>query len=201
MKVIIQRVTKASVSVGEDLISSIGKGLCVLVGISRKDTPKDAEYLVRKILNLRIFDSDEGKRWDKSVMDKQYELLCVSQFTLDVIMKGNKPDFHEAMGPDLSQQFYENFLQQLRAAYSEEKIKDGKFGAMMQVHIQNDGPVTIPLESPANLQDSKKPNRKGNSSSSSLKDLPTQNNSSGTSEINNSGASGTNSDLKSAADS
>ncbi|KAL3873545.1 hypothetical protein ACJMK2_036645 [Sinanodonta woodiana] len=160
MKAIIQRVTKASVTVGDELISSIGKGLCVLVGISRKDSPAETEYMVRKILNLRIFDDDDGKRWSKSVMDKQYEVLCVSQFTLNMILKGNKPDFHDAMGPEVSEQFYENFLQQMREAYTPEKIKDGKFGAMMQVHIQNDGPVTIPLETPSHLQDKKQNTRR-----------------------------------------
>ncbi|XP_048244468.1 D-aminoacyl-tRNA deacylase 1-like isoform X3 [Haliotis rufescens] len=104
------------------------------------------EYIVRKVLNLRLFDDDGGKRWAKNVMDKQFEVLCVSQFTLCVTLKGNKPDFHEAMGPDLSQQMYQEFLKQLGAAYSPDKVQDGKFGAYMQVNIQNDGPVTIPLE-------------------------------------------------------
>ncbi|KAK7488655.1 hypothetical protein BaRGS_00020108 [Batillaria attramentaria] len=146
MKVVLQRVMQASVTVGDEVISSIGRGLCVLVGISRYDTPKEMEYIVRKILNLRVFDDDSGKRWMKSVTDKDFEILCVSQFTLNLILKGNKPDFHEAMGPDLSQQFYNQFLEQLQAAYKPDKIKDGQFGAYMQVHIQNDGPVTVPLE-------------------------------------------------------
>lgn len=155
MRAIVQRVTQASVTVDGNIISSIGKGICVLVGIGRMDAPKDVEYLIRKILNLRIFEDDDGKRWNKSVMDKKYEVLCVSQFTLEMVLKGNKPDFHGAMEPELSQVFYENFLQQMRESYSQEKVKDGVFGAMMQVHIQNDGPVTIPLESPDNLPDPK----------------------------------------------
>lgn len=155
MKAIVQRVVKASVTVDGKVISSIGNGLCVLVGIGRKDAPKDAEWLARKILNLRVFDDDDGKRWNKSVMDKKFEVLCVSQFTLCVIMKGNKPDFHDAMGPDLSEQFYGDFLQTMKKNYSEDKIKDGVFGAMMVVHIENDGPITIPLESPANLPEPK----------------------------------------------
>lgn len=155
MKAIVQRVINASVTVDGKVVSSIGKGLCVLVGIGRKDAPKDAEWLARKILNLRIFDGDNGRRWDKSVLDKQYEVLCVSQFTLFVEMKGNKPDFHNSMGPDLSQLFYGNFLEIMKQNYSEEKIKDGVFGAMMLVHIENDGPVTIPLESPEGLPEPK----------------------------------------------
>ncbi|KAH3848005.1 D-aminoacyl-tRNA deacylase-like [Dreissena polymorpha] len=155
MKAIIQRVTEATVTVDGNLVSSIGKGLCVLVGIGRKDAAKDADWLVKKIINLRLFDGDDGKRWDKSVKDKNYEVLCVSQFTLHTILKGNKPDFHNSMGPDEAPIFYDNFIQLMKQNYSEDKIKNGVFGAMMQVHIQNDGPVTIPLESPENLPEPK----------------------------------------------
>ncbi|XP_062617819.1 D-aminoacyl-tRNA deacylase 1-like [Saccostrea cucullata] len=156
MKAIIQRVTQASVTVGEETISSIGQGLCVLVGIGRYDSTKELEYMARKILNIRLFDGEDGKRWNKSVIDKQLEVLCVSQFTLSAVLKGNKPDFHEAMGPDTSEKAYQEFLQIMRKSYNPDKIKDGKFGAYMQVHIQNDGPVTIPLESPDNLVEQKK---------------------------------------------
>ncbi|XP_014385598.1 PREDICTED: D-tyrosyl-tRNA(Tyr) deacylase 1 [Myotis brandtii] len=105
--------------------------------------------MVRKILNLRVFEDESGKNWSKSVMDKQYEVLCVSQFTLQCVLKGNKPDFHLAMPTEQAESFYNSFLEQLRKTYRPELIKDGKFGAYMQVHIQNDGPVTIELESPA----------------------------------------------------
>ncbi|XP_043843967.1 D-aminoacyl-tRNA deacylase 1 [Dromiciops gliroides] len=149
MKAIIQRVARASVTVGEEQISSIGRGICVLLGISMEDTQKELEHMVRKILNLRVFEDESGKHWSKSVMDKQFEVLCVSQFTLQCILKGNKPDFHMAMPTEQAETFYNNFLEQLRKAYKPELIKDGKFGAYMQVHIQNDGPVTIELESPA----------------------------------------------------
>ncbi|CAI9741146.1 D-aminoacyl-tRNA deacylase-like [Octopus vulgaris] len=146
MKIIVQRVAKASVSVNNELVSSIGKGLCLLVGIGRYDTMKEMEYMVRKVLNLRVFEDDNGKRWNKSVKDRQLEVLCVSQFTLMCSLKGNKPDYHDSMGPDLSQQFYNNFLAKLREAYDADKVKDGRFGAYMSVNIENDGPVTIPLE-------------------------------------------------------
>lgn len=148
MRTVIQRVTKASVTVGDELISSIGRGICILVGISKDDTPKEREYIVRKILNLRLFDDENDKRWAKSVRDKQLEILCVSQFTLYSILKGNKPDFHQAMPGDQSQTYYNEFLDMLRKDYNPDKIKDGQFGAHMQVHIQNDGPVTIQLDSP-----------------------------------------------------
>ncbi|XP_067941469.1 D-aminoacyl-tRNA deacylase 1-like isoform X2 [Watersipora subatra] len=109
---------------------------------------------VRKILNLRVFDED-GKGWDKNVMDKNLEVLCVSQFTLCYILKGNKPDFHQAMAAEQSQLLYNSFLEQMRDAYCSDRVKDGRFQAYMQVHIQNDGPITIPLESPVVVQDEK----------------------------------------------
>ncbi|XP_035674290.1 D-aminoacyl-tRNA deacylase-like [Branchiostoma floridae] len=155
MRAVVQRVMQASVSVGDELVSSIGRGLCVLIGVSRDDSPKDMEYIVRKILNLRVFDDDQEKRWAHSVKDKNYEILCVSQFTLYCVLKGNKPDFHQSMAAEQSQAFYEEFLQQMRKAYQPDKIKDGRFGAYMQVSIQNDGPVTVQLESPVQQQKSK----------------------------------------------
>ncbi|XP_060724466.1 D-aminoacyl-tRNA deacylase 1 isoform X1 [Tachysurus vachellii] len=155
MKAIIQRVVKASVTVGENHISSIGRGICVFLGISTQDTQKDVDYIVRKILNLRLFEDENGCTWNRNVMDKGFEVLCVSQFTLQCTLKGNKPDFHLAMPADLAQPFYHNILEQLRMAYKPELIKDGQFGAYMQVHIQNDGPVTIYLESPASRIDAK----------------------------------------------
>ncbi|XP_045070814.1 D-aminoacyl-tRNA deacylase 1-like [Coregonus clupeaformis] len=155
MKAIIQRVTTASVSVGELQISSIGRGLCVLLGISMEDTQKDVDYMVRKILNLRLFEDENGRAWSKSVIDREYEVLCVSQFTLQCILKGNKPDFHAAMPAELAQPFYNNILEHLRSTYKPEMIKDGQFGAKMQVHIQNDGPVTIELVSPSAPMDPK----------------------------------------------
>lgn len=148
MKAIIQRVMQASVTVGEETVGSIGQGLCVLLGISRFDTTKEMESMVRKILNLRIFDDEEGRRWKASVKEKNFDVLCVSQFTLQCILKGNKPDFHEAMGADKSEEFYNLFLEKMKQSYSQDKIKNGKFGAAMQVHIQNDGPVTIEIDYP-----------------------------------------------------
>uniref|UniRef100_A0A914N165 D-aminoacyl-tRNA deacylase n=1 Tax=Meloidogyne incognita TaxID=6306 RepID=A0A914N165_MELIC len=101
MKAIIQRVCKASVVVEQETISSIGRGICVLIGIGREDGDEDIEYMVRKILNLRIFeDPENGKRWDKSVVDLGLEVLSVSQFTLHALIKGNKLDFHRSMNPE-----------------------------------------------------------------------------------------------------
>ncbi|XP_043282149.1 D-aminoacyl-tRNA deacylase 1 [Venturia canescens] len=152
MRAVIQRVTEASVSVDGKIVSSIGNGLCVLIGIKRDDTPKDAQYIVRKILNTKIFDGENGKRWSASVMDKKYEILCVSQFTLYHVMKGNKLDFHRSMPAQEAESFYNQILADLKQKYNPECIKDGKFGAMMKVHIENDGPVTLEIESPAKAE-------------------------------------------------
>ena len=154
MRAVIQRVLKASVTVSDEIISSISNGYCVLIGISRDDTEKDMDFIVRKILNIRLFEdvADEagtsgGGKWNKSIVDRDFEILCVSQFTLQSTLKGNKPDFHLAMSADSSKDFYAKFLQQMRNTYKPEKIKDGQFGAYMQVNIQNDGPVTIIIDS------------------------------------------------------
>lgn len=147
MKAVIQRVLKASVTVSDEIVGSIQKGLCVLVGISREDTEKDIEFIVKKILSLKLFESDDVS-WKKSVMDGDLEVLCVSQFTLQARTdKGAKPDFHMAMGSQISEDFYGKFLEMMKQKYKPEKIQNGKFGANMQVHIQNDGPVTIILDS------------------------------------------------------
>ncbi|KAH8257926.1 hypothetical protein KR038_003174 [Drosophila bunnanda] len=151
MRAVIQRVRAAKVTVLDELVSSIGPGLCVLVGIKASDTATDVDYLVRKILALRLFEED-GKRWQKSVKDLNLEILCVSQFTLYHRLKGNKPDFSAAMKGEEAQQLYNQFLDRLGQSYDSSKIKDGKFGAYMQVHIENDGPVTINLESPEQKQ-------------------------------------------------
>eukprot|EP00899_Mesostigma_viride_P018711 jgi/Mesvir1/26841/Mv20594-RA.1 len=146
MRAVVQRVLSASVIVDGKEVSSIGKGLLVLVGVGEGDGPADAEYICRKILNMRLFPG-ESKAWDLSVVQKNFEVLCVSQFTLFGFLQGNKPDFHYAMPPQLAQPFYENFLQMVRKAYRPEAVKDGVFGAMMQVNLVNDGPVTFNLDS------------------------------------------------------
>uniref|UniRef100_A0A3Q2YW91 D-aminoacyl-tRNA deacylase 1 n=1 Tax=Hippocampus comes TaxID=109280 RepID=A0A3Q2YW91_HIPCM len=142
MKAIIQRVTRASVT-GERYI-----GGSVVAPISQICLHLCFACSIRKILNLRLFEDENGRAWSKSVMDRDYEVLCVSQFTLQCILKGNKPDFHLAMPTELAQPFYASILENMRSAYKPELVKDGKFGAFMNLHIQNDGPVTIELMSP-----------------------------------------------------
>ncbi|KAF3428779.1 hypothetical protein E2986_04484 [Frieseomelitta varia] len=158
MKAVIQRVTQASVSVDGEIISNIGNGLCVLIGIKRDDTIEDMKYIVRKILNIKMFDDDNNKKWNRSVMDKKYEILCISQFTLYHTLKGNRLDFHKAMPAQGAELFYNTFLTELGKNYKPELIKDGKFGAMMEVDIRNSGPVTLEIESPLKPSESNQSN-------------------------------------------
>jgi D-tyrosyl-tRNA(Tyr) deacylase len=127
--------------------SSIGKGLVALVGIEKTDSIRDVEYIARKLLTLRLFPNDDGKPWDLSVQSARGSILCVSQFTLSGRnKKGTKMDFSRAMAPDQAKEMYEELLKRLRRD-SNVDIKDGVFGAMMDVSIVNDGPVTILLDS------------------------------------------------------
>ena len=147
MRAIIQRVATASVSVGEKPVSAIGHGLCVLIGIFDGDTDKDLEYIVRKLLNIRLFDSQEGKGWTRNVTEVDGSLLLVSQFTLCHVLKGNKPDFHNAMKGSDSKPMFDQLVAACAAGYKPNKIATGAFGEYMHVSIVNDGPVTITLDS------------------------------------------------------
>ncbi|KAI9025879.1 D-tyrosyl-tRNA deacylase [Phycomyces nitens] len=149
MRAVLQRVTRASVTVDNQIVGSIQKGICVLVGIATDDVEKDVDYMVNKILNVRVFDDQAtGAMWKAGAKQAGLEILCVSQFTLQgQTTKGNKPDFHRAMRTDDAKSMYELFLSKLGKAYDPAKIKDGKFGEMMSVEIINDGPVTLELDS------------------------------------------------------
>jgi D-tyrosyl-tRNA(Tyr) deacylase len=145
MKIVVQRVKKASVSY-ENVKEEISKGLVVFVGIGQNDKEQDIEYMVKKIVNLRIFENELGKM-DKSVLDIDGELLVVSEFTLyGDCRKGNRPDFTSAAKHPFALQMYNNFVDKLKTLLPPEKIKTGKFAAHMIVEIVNDGPVTIILE-------------------------------------------------------
>ena len=145
MKAIIQRVKKAIVRVNDEIVSEIGKGILVLVGVEKEDTEKEREFIADKIINLRIFPDSEGKM-NLSVLDIKGEILSVSQFTLtSKIKNGRRPDFGRAMPPEKAKDFYQEFLNDLKK--SGLIVKDGKFGAMMEVELINDGPVTFILDS------------------------------------------------------
>lgn len=156
MRVVIQKVKRASVSVDDELVSLIGRGLMILVGISTEDTSDDVGRLVKKVAGLRLFEDfsnpppDQtkwyGKPWAKNLaQDSEYSVLSISQFTLyGTIKKGTKPDFHKAAKGTSALPLYEEFLKKLREELGDEnRVKDGKFGAMMDVELVNEGPVTI----------------------------------------------------------
>ncbi len=168
MRVIIQRVTEASVTVEQKIVGKIGKGLLVLVGFTTTDTFKEIDHLTNKILKLRLWSNKNDVRWAESVVDQNLEVLCVSQFTLYTVLKGNKPDFHLAMEPESANKMYEVFLDTLRKKYNPEKIQSGMFGGYMSVALVNDGPVTIDMEYPE-PKENIEVNNKGKSENNSKK--------------------------------
>lgn len=145
MRVVIQRVTSSQVTVGGEIIGKIGRGLNLLVGIAPTDTEVELNWMANKCLNLRLFPSDDGNSWDYSVQEIGAELLVVSQFTLyGDCRKGRRPSFSASASPQQAKPLYEQFVNQLRA--SGLHVATGEFGAMMEVSIENDGPVTLLLE-------------------------------------------------------
>ena len=146
MRIVIQRVSKASVSISGRIISEIETGLLVFLGIENVDNDSDIEYLAQKLVNLRIF-NDENGVMNLSVMDVNGEILVVSQFTLHArTRKGNRPSYIDAAKPDISIPIYEKFCKALEVL-QKKPVKTGEFGANMQVDMINDGPVTIWIDS------------------------------------------------------
>lgn len=144
MKALIQRVKRASVTIGGELYSKIDKGLLVFLGVEKGDTVENCEKLSQKVLNLRIFE-DENDKMNLSVNDVNGEILVVSQFTLcGDCKKGTRPSFDKAAHPDIAVKLYEDFVGKMRA--SGLKTETGKFRAMMDVELVNDGPVTFMVE-------------------------------------------------------
>ncbi|MEK7172299.1 MAG: D-aminoacyl-tRNA deacylase [Patescibacteria group bacterium] len=144
MRALIQRVTNAKVTVKEQLISQIGKGFLVLLGVTHSDTETEINYLVEKIANLRVF-GDDNDKMNLSLMDIKGEVLIVSQFTLYANCKrGRRPDFISAAKPELAQELYKKFVQRFKETGL--KIGEGEFGAMMDIDLVNSGPVTIMLD-------------------------------------------------------
>ncbi|MCG6188284.1 D-aminoacyl-tRNA deacylase [Maribellus maritimus] len=146
MRIVIQKVSKASVTVENRIVSSIGKGMLVLVGIEDADNDEDIDWLVKKMLNLRIFDDENGVM-NLSVQDVKGDLIIVSQFTLQAsTKKGNRPSYIRASKPDFAVPMYEKFIQKTEDSIGK-KVGTGVFGAMMDVELVNDGPVTIIIDS------------------------------------------------------
>jgi len=146
MRVVLQRVTKASVTVSGETVGAIGPGLVLLVGVSRDDTDEDATYLAEKIANLRVF-SDAAGRMNRSLLECGGELLVVSQFTLyGDCRKGRRPDFTEAAPAEQARNLYDCFVEQLRARVPNH-VTTGVFQAHMELALTNDGPVTLVCDS------------------------------------------------------
>lgn len=145
MRAVVQRVSRAKVTVDGEVTGEIGKGLLVLLGVSVRDSEKDAVYLAEKILNLRIFEDAEDKM-NLSLLDIKAELLVVSQFTLcGDVTRGRRPSFIDAAPPERANHLYEAFVAE--ASKQIENVQTGRFQAMMDVELVNDGPVTILLDS------------------------------------------------------
>ena len=145
MRVVIQKVTQASVSIENQAVASIDKGLLVLVGIEDGDTNEDIAWLSSKIVNLRVFDDDNGVM-NLSVKEVEGEVLIVSQFTLHAsTKKGNRPSYIKAARPEVAIPIYEAFIKQVESLLGK-RVPTGQFGAMMQVSLCNDGPVTILID-------------------------------------------------------
>lgn len=145
MRAVIQRVSECKVIVNQEIVGQISKGLLVFLGITHTDTSKEIDYLIKKILNLRIFEDEQGKM-NVSVNDIQGEVMVVSQFTLyGDTQKGNRPSFIQAAKPEIAIPLYEEFLEKLKKSTTL-KIQNGIFGADMKVHLINEGPVTIHID-------------------------------------------------------
>ena len=149
MRIIVQRVNNASVVVDREVVGEIKKGILIFLGVGNEDDEKDLDYMVNKVLGLRIF-QDEDDKMNLSVKDISGEILVVSQFTLyGDVRKGKRPSFTASAHPDIGKRLYEEFLVRLKT--SGLKIENGIFGADMKVNLINDGPVTIMLDSKKNF--------------------------------------------------
>jgi D-tyrosyl-tRNA(Tyr) deacylase len=147
MIALVQRVLESSVAVDSQVVDSIRRGMLVLLGVRGEDSENDAKYLAAKTVNLRIF-SDENDKMNLSLLDSGFEILVVSQFTLHADTRhGNRPSFTEDAEPEKANELYIAYIEELKNLIGNDKVHEGKFGAMMKVKLVNDGPVTIILRS------------------------------------------------------
>lgn len=148
MRLVVQRVKSASVTVDNKVVSSIGPGMMALVGLHEHDTEADLTHCCKRLLGAKLWSNDNGALWRHGVKQRGHEVLLVSQFTLyGTLTKKNQPDYKRSMKAIPAQALYNQFLQMVRDQYEAEKVFDGVFGAMMDVELVNDGPVTIIIES------------------------------------------------------
>ncbi len=147
MRIVIQRVSEASVAIDGEVVGSVGRGLMILVGVEEGDSREDADWLVGKSLRLRIFDDENGVM-NRSVEEVAGEVLVVSQFTLHAsTRKGNRPSYIRAAKEEFSRPLYDYYVEALRGALGVDRVATGRFGADMKVSLINDGPVTIIIDS------------------------------------------------------
>ena len=148
MRALVQRVSRGGVNIpSESYSQSIGKGIVLLLGISEEDTENEVNYIVEKCANLRIFE-DENNKMNLSLLNVDGEVLLISQFTLyGDTKKGNRPSFNLAAKPEKAKKLYDLFANKIKSIVGKEKVREGIFGAMMEVEIINDGPVTVLVES------------------------------------------------------
>ncbi|MCB9187909.1 MAG: D-tyrosyl-tRNA(Tyr) deacylase [Flavobacteriales bacterium] len=147
MKAVIQRVIKASVEINNKTVGAIDQGFMILLGITHDDTVEDLDYLIKKISQMRVFNDMDGKM-NLSISEVDGSVLVVSQFTLHAkTKKGNRPSYIDAARPEVAIPLYEQFIESLKTELGSDKVATGEFGAMMQVHLVNDGPVTIIIDS------------------------------------------------------
>lgn len=152
MIALIQRVLEANVSVRSELVDSIRGGMLILLGVRTEDSELDAKYLAAKAANLRIF-NDENEKMNLSLLDNGGDVMVVSQFTLHADTRhGNRPSFTEAAEPEIAKELYEHFIFEMKTLLGNDRVHEGKFGAMMKVKLVNDGPVTIILRSKNDYQ-------------------------------------------------
>ncbi|MFN2363702.1 MAG: D-aminoacyl-tRNA deacylase [Halarsenatibacteraceae bacterium] len=145
MRAVVQRVLDSEVKVDNKVIGSINEGLCVLLGVGNKDTKEDADYLIDKIINLRVFDDEDGKM-NLSAKDLNREIMVISQFTLyGDCRSGRRPGYSEAASPGKAEKLYDYFIDKIKE--TELKVANGEFKAYMNVSLNNDGPVTLLIDS------------------------------------------------------
>ena len=148
MRLVVQRVKSASVSVEGNTVSQIGPGLLALVGLHHHDTESDLQYCCKRLLACKLWENDNGGMWRHSVKQRNLSCLLVSQFTLyGTLSKKNQPDYKMAMKTGPAEKMYNAFVAMVREQYEADKVEDGVFGALMDISLVNDGPVTIIIES------------------------------------------------------
>ncbi len=150
MRAVVQRVAQASVT-GGGKTAAIERGLCVLVGFEQGDTAKERDAMVQQLLKLKLFTkpaatAETPKAWTATVGDVKADILLISQFTLNATLKSGRPSFHRAMGPDPAREMWDSLIRSCAEAHSHGNVKHCVFGSMMNVHIVNEGPVTICLQ-------------------------------------------------------